>query len=294
MLLLDGKKTAHDIREELKKMIKQASCEGKRPPGLAVLLVGDDPASQVYVRNKEFACTDVGIYVETCRLPASVAEEAVIRTIQRFNERKDIDGILVQLPLPRHISASHCLLAIDPAKDVDGFHPENAGKLTLGLPGLRPCTPQGIIELLKRYNLSPKGKKAVVVGRSNIVGKPLAILLAEPLEYANATVTLCHSATENLADECRSADFLFLAVGKPRMFTRAYVKEGSVVIDVGINRTPNGLCGDADFDALCPHVSAITPVPGGIGPMTVAMLLKNTLKAWQGHESDVLLSKADA
>ncbi|MCR4666091.1 MAG: bifunctional methylenetetrahydrofolate dehydrogenase/methenyltetrahydrofolate cyclohydrolase FolD [Desulfovibrio sp.] len=293
MLLLDGKATAQTVREELKKIIATAISAGRRPPGLAVILAGEDPASQVYVRNKEFACTHVGIYVETCRLPESVTEAEVVRCIDRFNQRSDIDGILVQLPLPKHIRPSICLLAIDPAKDVDGFHPENAGKLTLGLPGLRPCTPQGIIELLRRYGLSPRGKKAVVVGRSNIVGKPLAILLAEPLEYANATVTLCHSETCNLANECRQADFLFLAVGKPRFFTASMVREGSVVIDVGINRTPAGLCGDADFEGLKDHVSAITPVPGGIGPMTVAMLLKNTVDAWQGRTSASLKKETE-
>ena len=194
-----------------------------------------------------------------------------------------MDGILLQLPLPAGLDASRCLLAIDPAKDVDGFHPENVGRLSLGLPGMVSCTPAGVIELLRRYNLPTRGKKAVVVGRSDIVGKPLALLLARSGEFGDATVTLCHSRTANLAEECRSADFLFLAVGRPRMVTGDMVKKGAVVIDVGINRTDSGLCGDADYDSVFPQASAITPVPGGVGPMTIAMLLKNTVDAWKAR-----------
>ena len=286
MLLLDGKATAQTIQEELSSTIAAEGKKGIRPPGLAVIMVGDNPASQIYVRNKENACARVGIVAEGCHLPETTTEQSLLAHIHEYNARKDIDGILVQLPLPRHISAAACLLAIHPDKDVDGFHPENAGRLTLGLPGLAPCTPQGIIELLRRYDLSPRGKKAVVVGRSNIVGKPLALMLAQPLEYANATVTLCHSATSNLARECREADFLFLSIGRPRFFGPDMVKKGAVVVDVGINRlSDKKICGDADFDALKDVVSAITPVPGGVGPMTIAMLLKNTVQAWMVHRA---------
>lgn len=223
----------------------------------------------------------MGIYAETLQLPNETKEEALLAQIKELNERPEIDAILVQLPLPSHISATHCLLALDPKKDVDGFHPENAGRLTLGLEGIKPCTPQGIMELLRRYKLDLKGSKACVVGRSNIVGKPLALMLAEPLEYANATVTLCHSQTKDLKAECSQADFLFLAMGHPKAIGPDYVKEGAVVVDVGINRTKDGICGDADFQALKTKVSAITPCPGGVGPMTVAMLLKNTVMVWK-------------
>ncbi|MBQ7618337.1 MAG: bifunctional methylenetetrahydrofolate dehydrogenase/methenyltetrahydrofolate cyclohydrolase FolD [Desulfovibrio sp.] len=283
MLLLDGKACAKKIKEELKMSVTKATSLGIRPPGLAVIMVGNDPASEIYVRNKELACAEIGIAAEGCHLPSNTTESNLLQHIKEFNARADLDGILVQLPLPPQINAANCLLAIHPDKDVDGFHPENAGRLTLGLPGLRPCTPKGIMELLARYKLSLKGKKAVVVGRSNIVGKPLALMLAEPLEYANATVTICHSATENLVSECSKADYLFLSVGKPRFFGPQMVKEGAVVVDVGINHLEGKVVGDADFNAIKDKVSAITPVPGGVGPMTIAMLLKNTLEAWRLH-----------
>ena len=226
---------------------------------------------------------DVGMFAKTVHLPESIQETELTTLIHEFNAADDIDGILVQLPLPAHINATSCLLAISPTKDVDGFHPTNAGCLTLGLPGLRPCTPKGILALLRHYHLSPAGKHAVVVGRSNIVGKPLALMLAEPLEYANATVTICHSQTTNLAAICKSADFLFCSVGKPHFFDRNYVKEGAVVVDVGITRTENGIEGDANFADLADHVLAISPVPGGVGPMTIAMLLQNTVQAWESR-----------
>ena len=283
MLLLDGRICAQECKKKLKERVLADTALGFRPPGLAVIMVGDDPASAIYVRNKEKEAGLIGISTQTCRLPRSTTEQELLAYIHEFNAASEIDGILVQLPLPPHIDASSCLVAISPHKDVDGFHPDNAGRLTLGLPGLRPCTPQGILELLSFYHLSPAGKKAVVVGRSNIVGKPLAIMLAEPLEYANATVTLCHSKTANLALECRSADFLFLSVGSPRMFGKDYVKEGAVVVDVGINRTEDGIVGDADRKAIEDRVRAITPVPGGVGPMTIAMLMNNTVIAWQNH-----------
>lgn len=284
MILIDGKATAELIQAELKAEVDAMRNAGRRAPGLAVILVGDDPASQVYVRNKEKACEKVGIASFAYRLPATTTQLELLALIHQCNIRPEVDGILLQMPLPRAIDARACLLTIDPAKDVDGFHPENVGRLSLGLPGLRACTPAGIMELLKRYNLSPKGKKAVVVGRSDIVGKPLAMLLAQPAEFANATVTICHSATPSLMAECRSADFLFLAMGRPRCITGDMVRDGAVVIDVGINRTADGLCGDADFLSVSSKAHAITPVPGGVGPMTVAMLLKNTILAWQKNE----------
>lgn len=281
--IIDGKATAQAVRAELKEEIAARCKDGLRAPGLAVILVGEDPASQVYVRNKERACQDTGILSLPYRLPADTSQEALLALIAELNARPDVDGILLQLPLPAGLDASRCLLAIDPAKDVDGFHPENVGRLSLGLPGMVSCTPAGVIELLRRYKLSTRGKKAVVVGRSDIVGKPLALLLARSGEFGDATVTLCHSRTANLAEECRSADFLFLAVGRPRMVTGDMVKKGAVVIDVGINRTDSGLCGDADYDSVFPQASAITPVPGGVGPMTIAMLLKNTVDAWKAR-----------
>lgn len=281
--IIDGKATAQAVRAELKEEIAARCKDGLRAPGLAVILVGGDPASQVYVRNKERACQDTGILSLPYRLPADTSQEALLALIAELNARPDVDGILLQLPLPAGLDASRCLLAIDPAKDVDGFHPENVGRLSLGLPGMVSCTPAGVIELLCRYNLPTRGKKAVVVGRSDIVGKPLALLLARSGEFGDATVTLCHSRTANLAEECRSADFLFLAVGRPRMVTGDMVKKGAVVIDVGINRTDSGLCGDADYDSVFPQASAITPVPGGVGPMTIAMLLKNTVDAWKAR-----------
>lgn len=281
MIILDGKSTAQTIRAELKARVEAGTANGTRPPSLCVINMGQNKASLTYVRNKTLAAAEVGIQADTCQLAENTTEEVLLAKITEFNQRPDIDAILVQLPLPSHISATKCLLAIDPKKDVDGFHPENAGRLTLGMPGIKPCTPLGIMELLRRYNLPLKGAKACVVGRSNLVGKPLALLLAEPLEFANATVTLCHSKTQNLANECRQADFLFLAIGQAKVINRDYVKEGAVVIDVGINHTKDGLCGDADFHAIKDIVKAITPVPGGVGPMTVAMLLQNTIDVWQ-------------
>jgi methylenetetrahydrofolate dehydrogenase (NADP+)/methenyltetrahydrofolate cyclohydrolase len=233
------------------------------------------------VRNKEKACVDVGIVSFAYRLPADTSQQDLLHRIRECNARPDVDGILLQLPLPKGLDAQACLLAIDPAKDVDGFHPENVGRLSLGLPGFVSCTPAGVIELLRRYNLPTRGKKAVVVGRSDIVGKPLALLLTRSGEFGDATVTICHSRTPDLAAECRSADFLFLAIGRPRLITGDMVRQGAVVIDVGINRGPDGLCGDADYESVSAKASAITPVPGGVGPMTIAMLLVNTVHSWR-------------
>ena len=280
MLTIDGKATAASIRTELKTQVASCLASAGRAPGLAVILVGEDPASQVYVRNKEKACADVGIVSLPFRLDADTTQAQLLELIGALNKRDDVDGILLQLPLPKGLDSQACLMAIDPAKDVDGFHPENVGRLSLGLPGFVSCTPAGVMELLRRYDLSPAGKKAVVVGRSNIVGKPLAMLLAQPGPYANATVTVCHSRTADLAEECRSADFLFLALGKARFVTADMVKPGAVIIDVGINRSEDGLCGDADYASVSEVASAVTPVPGGVGPMTIAMLLQNTVQSW--------------
>ena len=283
MLLLDGKATAAAIRGELATVVAELAPKAGRAPGLAVILVGEDAASQVYVRNKEKACTGAGFVSETFRLPAATPQQELESLIDTLNARGDIDGILLQLPLPKGLDSQRCLERIAPDKDVDGFHPVNMGKLTLGLPGLRPCTPAGVMVLLERYGLSPAGKKAVVVGRSNIVGKPLALMLGAPGKNANATVTVCHSGTPDLGAVCREADFLFLAMGKPCCITGDMVKEGAVVVDVGINRTKDGLCGDADFPSVSVKASAITPVPGGIGPMTIAQLLANTVQAYRAH-----------
>ncbi|MBG0777963.1 MAG: bifunctional methylenetetrahydrofolate dehydrogenase/methenyltetrahydrofolate cyclohydrolase FolD [Desulfovibrionaceae bacterium] len=285
-IVLDGKATAAAIRQELKDEITARAPQAERGPGLAVILVGEDPASQVYVRNKEKACESTGIASFAHRLKADVTQAELERLIDYLNDRPEVDGILLQLPLPKGsgLDSQALLERIDPSKDVDGFHPVSMGKLALGLPGFKPCTPAGVIELLRRYGLSPAGKKAVVVGRSNIVGKPLAILLASHGEFGDATVTLCHSRTPNLGDECASADFLFVAVGMAACITKAMVKPGAVVVDVGINRDEDGkLCGDCDYAPIAEVAAAITPVPGGVGPMTIAMLLTNTVAAWKAH-----------
>ena len=283
MIVLDGKQTALDIRAELKGEIESLAGKFGRRPGLAVILVGEDPASQVYVRNKERACEDAGIVSTAHRLDASTPQAELEALIARLNADESVDGILLQLPLPEGLDSQRCLELIDPGKDVDGFHPVSVGKLTLGLPGFRSCTPAGIMTLLERYGLSPAGKKAVVIGRSNIVGKPLALMLMQSGKFANATVTVCHSRTANLAEECRAADFVFAAIGRPKFVTRDMVKPGAVVIDVGINRTDEGLVGDCDYAALTDVASAMTPVPGGIGPMTIAQLLVNTVQAYREH-----------
>ena len=283
-MLLDGKATAAAIRAELSVEVEEAAGRAGRRPGLAVLLVGDDPASRTYVRNKERACRETGILSEVLRLSGDCSQDELLECIENCNLRPDLDGILLQLPLPQGLDSMRCLTRIDPAKDVDGFHPENMGRLLLGLPGLRPCTPTGVMELLRRYGLSPRGKKAVVVGRSNIVDKPLAAMLGAKDPLADATVTLCHSATPDLAECARSADFLFTAMGRPGFVTGSMVKPGAVVVDIGLSVTENGLRGDCDFAGVSAAASALTPVPGGVGPMTVAMLLRNTLQAFRVHE----------
>lgn len=280
--ILDGKALASELRAEMAAAVKTAVASGARPPGLAVILVGDNPASQVYVRNKQKACAEVGILSVPYLLPAEVDTQEILNLIAELNQREDIDGILLQLPLPKGINSRACLDAIAPEKDVDGFHPLNMGKLALGLDGFAPCTPLGIMELLKRNQIKTDGKKAVIVGRSDIVGKPLALLLAQ--KDANATVSICHSGTADLKKECLAADLLFLALGKPAAITADMVKDGCVVIDIGINRTENGLTGDADYPEVSKKAAAITPVPGGVGPMTIAMLLRNTIKSWQSRK----------
>jgi methylenetetrahydrofolate dehydrogenase (NADP+)/methenyltetrahydrofolate cyclohydrolase len=279
MLIIDGKKTAAAIRQELKDQVAVLTARHGRPPGLAVILVGDNPASQVYVRNKERACADVGIVSKGFRLPADIPQPQLEDTILFLNEDPAIDGILLQLPLPKGLDSQRCLDLIHPSKDVDGFHPMNMGRLALGLPCLRSCTPAGIMTLMERYGIDVAGKKAVVIGRSNIVGKPLALMLLQK----NATVAVCHSRTKNIAEEVRSADIVLAAVGIPRFVTSEMVRPGAVVIDVGINRTEAGLVGDCDFAGLQDVASAMTPVPGGVGPMTIAQLLVNTLEAYVEH-----------
>ena len=279
MTILNGKETAAQIRQELKEEIIQLKNQAGRAPGLAVILVGDDPASQVYMRNKEKACAEVGIVSRGFRLPADISQADLENKIRELNDDQEIDGILLQLPLPEGLDSQRCLELISPEKDVDGFHPVNVGKLTLGLDGFRSCTPAGIMTLLKRYDLSVQGKKAVVIGRSNIVGKPLALMLLQE----NATVTICHSRTKDLPAEVRQADFVFAAVGRAKFVTADMVKDGAVVVDVGINRTEQGLVGDCDFDNLKDKVSAITPVPGGVGPMTIAQLLVNTVQSFKNR-----------
>jgi methylenetetrahydrofolate dehydrogenase (NADP+)/methenyltetrahydrofolate cyclohydrolase len=279
MQLIDGKKTAAIIRQELKDQVAALTARHGRAPGLAVILVGENPASQVYVRNKERACADVGIVSRGFRLPADIPQAQLEDTIVFLNNDPDIDGILLQLPLPKGLDSQRCLDLISPVKDVDGFHPVNMGRLTLGLPCLRSCTPAGIMTLLDRYGIPVAGKKAVVIGRSNIVGKPLALMLLQK----NATVTVCHSRTANIAAEVREADIVLAAVGIPKFVTADMVKPGAVVIDVGINRTEAGLIGDCDFEGLKDVASAMTPVPGGVGPMTIAQLLVNTVEAYVEH-----------
>jgi len=272
--IIDGKATSASLREEIKSTVNKRKERGERVPGLAVIIVGEDPASQVYVRNKHKACEEVGFLSRIYRLPAETQENELVALVQELNQDEAIDGILVQLPLPKHLDDKAVIAHIDPAKDVDAFHTFNVGKIMLGEPGFAPCTPAGIMELLKAYDISPAGKECVVIGRSNIVGKPMAMLLL----HANGTVTVAHSRTQNLSDVTRRADILVVAIGKAKFVTADMVKDGAVVIDVGMNRDDAGkLCGDVDFDAVAPKCSFITPVPGGVGPMTITTLLKNTL-----------------
>jgi len=274
--IIDGNKIAQDIRNEVRQSAISLKEQKGIVPGLAVVLVGEDSASQVYVGRKAKACAEVGFLSREYKLPAETDEEKLLKVIRKLNRDKLIHGILVQLPLPKHISTEKIIAAIDPHKDVDGFHPYNVGGLVTGSPLFIPCTPQGIMELIARTCIDLKGKEAVVVGRSNIVGKPIALLLLAQ----HATVTICHSRTKNLPVVTRRADILIAAVGKAHMIKADMVKDGGIVIDVGVNRLENGkLAGDVDFNEVAPKASYITPVPGGVGPMTIAMLMKNTLDA---------------
>jgi len=273
--LIEGKKISDSIRKEIKLEADRLKSEGVTP-GLVVILVGEDPASQVYVRNKAKACEQLGYYSEVVRLPAETSQQQLLSLIDRYNSDDKVNGILVQLPLPKHIEEKAIIDAIAVEKDVDGFHPESVGNLMIGDDTLLPCTPAGVIELLKRTGNDPAGKHAVVIGRSNIVGKPVAMLLLRE----HATVTICHSRTPNLPEIAKQADILVAAVGVPKLVKKEWVKPGAVVIDVGVNRLPDGkLCGDVDFDDVVDTAGWITPVPGGVGPMTITMLMANTLKA---------------
>jgi methylenetetrahydrofolate dehydrogenase (NADP+)/methenyltetrahydrofolate cyclohydrolase len=273
--IMDGKKISDEIRSEIRTEVEQMAKQGIRP-GLAVILVGDDPASQVYVRNKAKACEQLGYHSEVVRLPAETSQEELMEKIAQFNADPAIHGILVQLPLPAHLDEKPVLDAISPEKDVDGFHPVNVGKMMIGEDALLPCTPAGVIEMMKRSGISIAGKHAVVIGRSNIVGKPMSMLLLRE----HATVTICHSRTPDLPDVTSRADILVAAVGRANMVKKDWVKPGAVVIDVGMNRLDSGkLAGDVDFEDVKDTAGWITPVPGGVGPMTITMLMANTLKA---------------
>ena len=274
--IIDGKAISATIRGEIAEKVKALKAQKGIVPGLAVIIVGEDPASKVYVRNKHRACEEVGFASFGYELPAETTEEELLALVEKLNRDDAVHGILVQLPLPKHLDEEKILLAIDPRKDVDAFHPYTVGKIMIGNYDFLPCTPAGVMELLRRSNIEISGKECVVVGRSNIVGKPQAMLLLQ----ANGTVTICHSRTKDLREVCRRADILIAAIGKPEFFDASYVKEGAVVIDVGINRRADGkLCGDVNYEDVAPHTSYITPVPGGVGPMTIAMLMQNTLTA---------------
>ena len=277
--VLDGKWVRDQILGELRPRL---ACLSRRP-GLAVVLVGNDPASEIYVRGKVKTCEDLGIYSEKITPSAAITTGDLLGIVEGLNQRPEIDGILVQMPLPRQVDTRRVLLSVTPDKDVDGFHPYNVGNMVSGNPGLRACTPSGIIELLKRYEVPISGARAVVVGRSDIVGKPMAFLLL----HENATVTICHSKTTNLAEECRRADILVAAIGKAGLIGREFIKPGATVIDVGMNRPSNGksLVGDVDPEAVKEMAGAYTPVPGGVGPLTIAMLMSNTVKAAELHQS---------
>jgi methylenetetrahydrofolate dehydrogenase (NADP+) / methenyltetrahydrofolate cyclohydrolase len=274
-IILDGKATSNTIKLELRDTVSKLLETGITPT-LAVILVGKDPASQVYVKAKKKACEFIGIRSISYELNEDISEQRLLDLVQELNERADVHGILVQLPLPRFISEEKVIMAIDPKKDIDGFHPVNVGNLSIGNKGFISCTPYGIIELLKRYKITIEGMNCVIVGRSNIVGKPISMLLLRE----NGTVTLCHSKTKDLKGVCKQADILIAAIGRPKMITSDYVKDGAVVIDVGINRLEDGsLCGDVDYESVEPLASFITPVPGGVGPMTIAMLMSNVVSS---------------
>ena len=289
MELIDGKKISAQIKQELADEVARLKAEGHKIPHLAAVLVGNDPASETYVASKVKACREVGFKSTELRYSADMTEEQLLEVVDKLNKDADVDGYIVQLPLPAHISEQKVLQAIAPEKDVDGFHPCNVGKMVSGLPAYLPATPAGIVELLKRYQIPTQGKHCVVIGRSNIVGTPMAVLMSRKGAYADCTVTLCHSRTRNIKDYTLQADILVVALGKPHFVTADMVKEGAVVVDVGIHRVPAAgtksgfrLTGDVDFENVAPKCSYITPVPGGVGPMTIVSLLQNTLQARKG------------
>jgi len=286
MILLDGKTTSNTIKEEIAQEVTKLKAEGKKTPHLAAVLVGNDGASMTYVNSKVKSCERVGFKSTLVKLDASISEETLLQEIKKLNLNDDIDGFIVQLPLPNHIDEQKVILAVNPDKDVDGFHPMNVGKMALNLPTFLPATPFGILELLDRYNVETSGKHVVVIGRSHIVGEPMSILLAQKRKQGNATVTLTHSRTKNLDEITRQADIIVAALGIPEFLTGDMVKDDVVIIDVGITRVDDAtkvrgyrLAGDVDFESVSKKASYITPVPGGVGPMTIAMLLKNTLLA---------------
>lgn len=279
-LIIDGKALASRIKKDLKVEVHELKENRKIFPGLAVILVGDDPASKIYVRNKERACDEVGIKSKVIYMSEDSSQEELLKKIDDLNNNADVHGILVQLPLPKHIDEKTVIDAINPKKDVDGFHPITIGNMMIGNDGFRPCTPKGIIELIKETGQDIEGKNVVIIGRSNIVGKPLSIILLNE----NATVTICHSRTKNIKEHSIKADILIVAIGKPEFINDEYVKEDAIVIDVGTTRVDDKLKGDVDFDSVRKKASWITPVPGGVGPMTITMLLKNTIKAAKKYE----------
>lgn len=291
MQLLDGKKTAQDIKDEIQAEVAQMKLEGKKVPHLAAVLVGNDGASLTYVGSKVRSCEQVGIQSTLVRLEDSISEEALLEEIEKLNADFSVDGYIVQLPLPKHINEERILMAVDPIKDVDGFHPSNFGKMALEMQAFIPATPFGIVELLKRYHIDIQGKECVVIGRSHIVGRPISILLSQKGSVGNATVILTHSRTQNIEQLTRRADIVISALGIPNFLKADMVKDGAIVIDVGITRVPDEsnpkgyrIKGDVDYAAVAPKSSYITPVPGGVGPMTIAMLLKNTLLARQWRQ----------
>lgn len=286
MQLIDGKAVSAAIKKEIAEEVENILQNGGKRPHLAAILVGHDGGSETYVANKVKACEECGFTSTLIRYEADVTEEELLKKVDEFNNDPDVNGFIVQLPLPKHIDEQKIIEAIDYRKDVDGFHPVNAGRLAIGLPCFLSATPNGIMELLRRYNIDTKGKKCVVLGRSNIVGRPMANLMMQKQQPGDATVTVCHSHTLNIADECRQADIIIAALGQPHFLKADMVKEGAVVIDVGTTRVPDAtrksgfrLCGDVDFDNVAPKCSYITPVPGGVGPMTIVSLMKNTLLA---------------
>ncbi len=289
--IINGDEIAKQIRTEIKAEVDKMKAKGVEP-GLAVIIVGEDPASQVYVRKKGEACNDMGICSETLRLPASTTETELLKLVDKYNNDPKFDGLLVQVPLPKHINEEKVLLRIDPSKDVDGFHPMNVGKMVIGADCYLPCTPHGVQELLIRSGNDPAGQHVVVLGRSNIVGKPVSCILIQKSKGADATVTICHSRTKNIPEITRQADILIAAIGKPKFVTADMVKNGVVVIDVGVNRIPDAtkksgtrLVGDVDFENVVKKAKAITPVPGGVGPMTITMLMQNTVHAAKVHHN---------